>query len=103
MAACSSGVPELAVSSTITETRYCISDHPCSPGAPLVGGLSPLLRTPLPRSDTGPPDFFSRLSGTPVVNDRPVEAIAGHLRRPWARHPCHALQPVAYCGRPAGR
>jgi len=25
---------------------------PISLGAPLVGGLSPLLRTPLPRSDT---------------------------------------------------
>jgi hypothetical protein len=50
MAAISSGVARPAVSS-ITETRYCISDHLLWFGAPLVG-LSPLLRTPLPRSDT---------------------------------------------------
>src|SRR5262249_14709198 len=51
MAACSSGVARPAVS-LITETRYCISDHLLWYGVPLVGGLSPLLRTHLPRSDT---------------------------------------------------
>ena len=40
--------------SSITETRYCISDHLLWSGAPLAGGRSPLLRTPLPRSDTAP-------------------------------------------------
>src|SRR5262249_55316712 len=51
MAAISVGVAEPVLSS-ITETRYCISDHLLRFGAPLVGGRSPLLRTPLPRSDT---------------------------------------------------
>src|SRR5713226_7737160 len=51
MAAISSGVARPAVSS-ITETRYRISDHLLWSGAPLVGGRSPLLRTRLPRSDT---------------------------------------------------
>src|SRR5262249_30298759 len=41
---------------------------PFSLGAPLVGGLSPLLRTPLPRSDN-PRDFFREFPGTPVVRD----------------------------------
>src|SRR5215204_1597553 len=40
------------VPSSITETRYCISDHLLWSAVPLVGGRSPLLRTPLPRSDT---------------------------------------------------
>ena len=40
------------VLSSITETRYCISDHLLWFGAPLVFVGSPLLRTPLPRSDT---------------------------------------------------
>jgi hypothetical protein len=44
-------VPELALSA-ITETRYCISDHLLWLGAPLVRARSPLLRMPLPRSDT---------------------------------------------------
>src|SRR5215472_6578727 len=39
MAACSSGVARPAVSS-ITETRYCISDHLLWFGVPLVGGRS---------------------------------------------------------------
>ena len=51
MAAISSGVARPAVSS-ITETRYCITDHLLWFGAPLAGGRSPLLRTPSPRSDT---------------------------------------------------
>src|ERR1022692_1813880 len=51
MAAISSGVARPAVSS-ITETRYCISDHLLWFGALLVGGRSHLLRTPPPRSDT---------------------------------------------------
>jgi hypothetical protein len=51
IAAISDGVARPAVSS-ITETRYCISDHLLWFGAPLAGGRSPLLRTPLPRSDT---------------------------------------------------
>jgi len=40
------------VPSSIIETRYCISAHLLCVGAPLVGGRSPLLRRPLPRSDT---------------------------------------------------
>src|ERR1700683_5674077 len=51
MAAISSGVARPAVSS-ITETRYCISDHLLWFGALLMGGPSHLLRTPPPRSDT---------------------------------------------------
>src|SRR5450755_3295240 len=51
MATISSGVARPAVSS-ITETRYCISDHLPWFGAPLVGGRSYLLRTTPPRSDT---------------------------------------------------
>jgi len=39
---------------------------PSSSAAPLEGGLSPLLRTPPPRSDTAP-DFFRGLPGTPPV------------------------------------
>jgi hypothetical protein len=38
--------------SSITETRYSISDHLLSFRAPLADGRSPLLRTPLSRSDT---------------------------------------------------
>src|SRR5215475_1693125 len=52
MAGCLSVLPGLLLSS-ITETRYCISDHLLWFAVPLVGGRSPLLRTPLPRSDTG--------------------------------------------------
>src|SRR5580704_9591001 len=50
---------------SITETRYCISDHLLCFGAPLAGGRSPLLRTALPRSDTASrtsfKDFLVRL------------------------------------------
>src|SRR5829696_5426774 len=81
MAAISSGVARPAVSS-ITETRYCISDHLLWFGAPLVGGRSPLLRTPLPRSDTASRISFKTF-GARVEND--VEAIAGHLHRQEAR------------------
>src|SRR5271154_1706431 len=65
MAAISSGVARPAASS-ITETRYCILDHLLWFGAPLVGGLSPLLRTPLPRSDTA-----SRISCEDFLVPRP--------------------------------
>jgi hypothetical protein len=51
MSAISSSVARSGVS-VITETRYCIWDHLLWFGAPLAGGRSPLLRTPLPRSDT---------------------------------------------------
>src|SRR5262245_45750005 len=50
MAAISSGVARPALSS-ITETRYCIADRLLRFRVPLVGSLSPLLRTPLLRSD----------------------------------------------------
>src|SRR6478609_4268650 len=39
------------------------------PWAPLVGGLSPLLRTPLPPSDTTSRTSFEDLLGTPAVSD----------------------------------
>jgi hypothetical protein len=51
IAAIWSAVARPAVSS-ITETRYCNSDHLLRFGVPLAGGRSPLLRTPLARSDT---------------------------------------------------
>src|ERR1022692_883792 len=76
MAAISSGGARPAVSS-ITETRYCISDHLLWFGAPLVGGLSPLLRTPPPRSDTASRIFFRGLSGTPVVSDPTARRFRG--------------------------
>src|SRR5215469_10873736 len=73
IAACSSGVARPAVSS-ITETRYCISGHLLWFGALLVGGLSPVLRTPLPRSDT-PPDLGT--VGGMILVERRVHA-RGH-------------------------
>src|SRR5262249_8858930 len=87
MAACSSGVARPAVSS-ITETRYCISDHLLWYGVPIVGGLSPLLRTHLP-DPTPPPGRLSRFSGTPVVND-PTRRSHG-----WAPAPAEA-RPAAF-------
>jgi hypothetical protein len=39
------------------------------PWAPLVGGLSPLLRTPLPPSDTTSRTSFEDFLGTPGVSD----------------------------------
>jgi hypothetical protein len=39
------------------------------PWAPLVGGLSPLLRTPLPPSDTTSRTSFEDFLGTPAVSD----------------------------------
>src|SRR6185295_17939919 len=99
MAACSSGVPELVLS-LITETRYCISDHLLWFGAPLVGSLSPLLRTPLPRSDTAS-RISSEDSGTPVVND-PTRRSHRWPPAP-ARHLPGVGTSLAYCGRPAGR
>ena len=87
--------------SSITETRYCISDHLLWFGAPLVGGRSPLLRTPLPRSDTASrisfKDFLVRRSRSV---DCPEERTLGRgaaaaprgvalvaLRPPWpSRH-----------------
>src|SRR6266516_912908 len=88
MAAISSGVARPAVSS-ITETRYCISDHlPVVRGAPRGRPLT-LLRTPLPRSDTASRMSF-KTSGTPVVSDptrrshrwtpAPAVGAAGGLR-----------------------
>jgi hypothetical protein len=55
--------------SWITESRYCISDHLLWFGAPRAGGRSPLLRTPLPRSDTAPWSSF-KMAG-PVHADAP--------------------------------
>ena len=43
---------------------------PFSLGAPLVGGLSPLLRTPLPRSDTASGSLW-RISAAPEVRVAP--------------------------------
>src|ERR1700744_2539747 len=67
MAAISSGVARPAVSS-ITETRYCISDHLLCFGAPLVGGLTPATNTSAPIRHRLA-DFFQELSGPPAVND----------------------------------
>src|ERR1700731_1675574 len=90
MAAISSGVARPAVSS-ITETRYCISGHLLWSGAPLAGGRSPLLRTPLPRSDTA-----SRISFKDFLVRR-VEA-GGLLARPAGRKPARpAALAVAAC------
>src|SRR5215213_9701521 len=104
MAAISSGVARPAVSS-ITETRYCISDHLLWFGAPLVGGRSTLLRRPLPRSDTAS-GCLSRLSVLRLRTIRLVEAIAGRLHRPSARwrlsYGCGADLPIAGL-RPLGR
>src|SRR5690349_15477687 len=75
MAADSSAVAMPAVSS-ITETRYCISGSSPVTGAPLAGGRSLLLRTPLPRSDTA-----SRfLSTTFACNDRLARVRVDHRR-----------------------
>src|SRR4029077_18710053 len=90
MAACSSGVPELVLS-LITETRYCISDHLLWFGAPLLGSLSPLLRTPLPRSDTASRISFED-SGTPVVND---PARRSHR---WTPAPPRRIKSPAWVG-----
>src|SRR5262249_13854862 len=51
MAGCLSVLPGLLLSS-ITETKYYTEDHLLRFGTPLVNGLTPLLQTPLPRSDT---------------------------------------------------
>src|SRR5215813_11186286 len=125
MAACSSGVARPAVSS-ITETRYCISDHLLWYGVPLVGGLSPLLRTHLPRSDTASRTSFKIFwyagcersdSSKPWLGTCAGRGAAGGFRS-VAPHPGlpmaglrpfggeferHVFQSVAYCGRPAGR
>src|ERR1039457_4373885 len=85
MAAISSGVARPAVSS-ITATRYCISDHLLRSGAPLVGGRSHLLRTPPPRSDTASRIFFRGLSGTPVISDPTPRRFRGDCAPlPYAR------------------
>src|SRR6266566_9286714 len=68
MAACSSGVARPAVSS-ITETRYCISDHLLCFGAPLEGGRSPCYECLRPDPAPPPGCLFQGHSGTPVVND----------------------------------
>src|SRR5216683_8237949 len=78
MAACSSGVARPGVSS-ITETRYCISDHLLWFGAPLVGGLSSLLRTPSPRSDTAP-GFLSRTFWYAGCKRSDSATVSGRLR-----------------------
>src|SRR5216683_4506186 len=76
MAAISSGVARSAVSS-ITETRYCISDHLLWLGVPLVGGRSPCYErlcpgrlssaAPMSRASVG---CILRASGRPVDLDR---------------------------------
>src|SRR3954451_20296500 len=91
MAAISSGVARL-VESSITETRYCISGHLLRFGPPSCG-LSPLLRTDVPRSDTASPmSFVSSLlrGGLGGEGNRPLHetswprlqppGTAGHLR-----------------------
>src|SRR5215469_13760094 len=82
MAASSSGVARPAVSS-ITETRYCISDHLLWFGVSLMGGLSPLLRTPLPRSDTASRMSFKTFWCAGCIlraPDRPVDLERDALR-----------------------
>src|SRR3981081_660481 len=89
MAAISSGVARPAVSS-ITETRYCISDHLLWIRAPLAGGRSPCYEHLRP-DPTPSPGCLSRLSGTPVENDparrshrwtpAPAPGAAGGFRR----------------------
>src|ERR1700729_1834863 len=81
--------------SSITETRYCISDHLLCFGAPLAGGRSPLLRTALPRSDTASrtsfKDFLVRLlrlgerRGSRSGGQRAASGPAGAWRAddPW--------------------
>jgi hypothetical protein len=73
IAARSSGVAKSAAL-VITETRYCIVDHLLwSGGAPRGRPRSPLLRTPLPRSDTTSRISFGTF-GTPVAAIRQVAA-----------------------------
>src|SRR5215813_11261907 len=79
MAAISSAVAEPAVSS-ITETRYCISDHLLWPGALHAGARSALLRTPLPRSDTASRTSFKDFwQAGRERSDH--ETVLGRLRR----------------------
>src|SRR5262245_65170080 len=74
MAAISSEVAR-SLLSWITETRYCISDQLLWSGPPLVGGRSPLPRTPLPRSDTA-----ARISVEPrCADERDPTASSGRL------------------------
>src|ERR1700683_1166321 len=89
MVSISSGVARSA-ESLITETRYCIWDHLLWFVAPLVGGLSPLLRTALPRSDT-PSRVSSRHSRTPVANDPAARRFRGGC---WYHQPAWALRQI---------
>src|SRR5580700_11456065 len=86
MAAISSGVARPVVSS-ITETRYCISDHLLCSGTPLADGRSPLLRTPPPRSDTAArmsfKNFLVRRPG-PVDDTLDRWAVTGVRLQPSA-------------------
>src|ERR1700730_18835037 len=67
MAAISSGVAAPVLSS-ITETRYCISDHLLLHGAPSRAAAHPATDTFAPIRHRLP-DVFQGHSGTPVVND----------------------------------
>src|SRR5512144_1797433 len=79
MAAISSGVARPAVSS-ITETRYCISDHLLWFGAP-VGGRSPLLQTPRALTDDHRDDEQVHLVRQVVLEQPPDQfAAAVHLQ-----------------------
>src|SRR6516164_564423 len=116
MAASSSGVARPALSS-ITETRYRISGHLLCFGAPLVGSLSPLLRTPPPRSDTASRTSFKTFwyAGCERSDSKPSLGQAdarvsdmcpgrGRFARggcsAWARRPCtESPEPKSASGR----
>src|SRR6266704_3630982 len=67
---------------------------PFSVGTPLAGGLSPLQRTPLPRSDTAP-GFLRGQSGTSAASDPAARRFRGDCAPlPQARVQCgRALGP----------
>src|SRR5260370_16955001 len=94
MAAISSGVARPAVSS-ITETRYCIWDHLLWFGAPLAGGRSPLLRTPLPRSGTPSRDFLSRTFWYAGCERSDSDGISSRDSQSPSPGPCQPPHPPA--------
>ena len=98
IASISDGVAKPAVSS-ITETRYCISDHLLWFGTPLVGGRSYVLRTRLPESDS---DSISsghhRDYDRPVIELRTRDEIAA--MRPAGRFVAEVLTALEVAARP---
>src|SRR3954447_22907924 len=75
IAAISAGVPEpvrrrsSSVVSSITEIRYCISDHLLRLGTPSWAAAHPCYEQLCPDPTLPPPDLFQGRSGVPVVND----------------------------------